>query len=139
MSKLLAMYTNLKKQNSEILYLFKSGIFYLAIDKDAICLSKLLGLKLTSLNNNTLKCGFPCNSLDKYIKLLQTTNLNIKIIDTEKDTSYYLKEYKQEKLVTELLSFITQINIDNLSVLEAYKTIESLKQKATQIVNNLLL
>ena len=45
MSKLLEMYVNLKKQDPNTLFLFKSGIFYLAIDKDANQLSELLGLK----------------------------------------------------------------------------------------------
>ena len=35
MSKLLNTYNNLKRQDSEMLYLFKNGAFYLALQEDA--------------------------------------------------------------------------------------------------------
>lgn len=135
MSKLFMMYTDLKKQNPDILFLFKSGIFYIALDKDAIQLSELLSLKLTSLNDTVLKCGFPCKSLDKYLNLFHALNLKIKIIEPDKNISYGLKEYEQDKSVSELLEFINHISIESLSVGEAYKTLEVLKQKANSISN----
>ena len=55
MSKLLNTYHNLKKQDSQTIYLFKSGIFYLALEDDARLLSNELQLKLTSLNNESIK------------------------------------------------------------------------------------
>lgn len=48
MSKLFNIYLNEKKNNENIILLFKSGIFYIAIDKDATVLSQLLDLKLTN-------------------------------------------------------------------------------------------
>ena len=136
MSKLLEMYVNLKKQDPNTLFLFKSGIFYLAIDKDANQLSELLGLKLTALNNTTLKCGFPINSLNKYLKLLKAFNLKVKIIDVTNNTLYLLQEYEQSKTVSELLTYINNININHLSISEAYQVIEILKQKASQITSS---
>ena len=35
MSKLLAKYIELKKKNPDFVYLFKVGIFYIALDEDA--------------------------------------------------------------------------------------------------------
>lgn len=133
MSKLYSMYLNLKKQNPDTLFLFKSGIFFLAIDKDALRLSELLDLKLTNLNNTVQKCGFPCVSLDKYLKLFKACNLDIKMIEVDKNTTYDLKEYEQDKNTLEILDLIKNINIDNLSVSEAYNFIETLKQKVDTI------
>ena len=42
MSKLYNIYLEEKKKNRDILLLFKSGIFYIAIAEDAIKLSNLL-------------------------------------------------------------------------------------------------
>ena len=83
MSKLYDVYVYLKKSSNEnnVLYLFKSGIFYLFIDKDAILASNILGLKLTNLTDNILKCGFPTTSLEKYSKILSHCNYTLKIVD----------------------------------------------------------
>lgn len=58
MSKLYEKYKNLKSENATKLYLFKSGIFYIFLDEDAIKMSNLLNLKLTNLNETIVKCGF---------------------------------------------------------------------------------
>ena len=74
MSKLYDVYSYLKKSSNEdnVLYLFKSGIFLLFIDKDAIIASDILGLKLTNLTNNIVKCGFPA------ITNIDTDNCSVK-------------------------------------------------------------
>ena len=50
MSKLLNLYTNFKKQNSNTMYLFKIGLFYNFLNDDAQKISNLLHLKITNLN-----------------------------------------------------------------------------------------
>lgn len=77
MSKLLDMYTSLKKEDSETLYLFKVGLFYNFLNNDAVTVSNLTNLKITNLSPTILKCGFPLNSLDKYINLFNSLNLKI--------------------------------------------------------------
>ncbi len=136
MSKLFLMYDYLKKQNPNTIFLFKSGIFYLAIDQDAMYLSELLNLKLTPLNNDVVKCGFPSNSLEKYLKIFKAINLNVKIIDPEKNISYSPKEYEQDKSVQKILNDIQNMNINELSVSEAYQMLETLKQQVAQITNS---
>ena len=133
MSKIYSTYLDLKEKNSDTILLFKSGIFFIAIDKDADYLSNLLGLKLTNLNNTIKKCGFPCSSLDKYLRLFKACQLEIKIIETTEKTSYSLKEYEQKNEVLEILNLINNIDINNLSVSEAYGFIEDLKTKAKEI------
>ena len=56
MSKLYNTYLALKKQDSQTIYLFKSGIFFIAIDDDARTLSNAFDFKLSNLNNDILKC-----------------------------------------------------------------------------------
>ena len=133
MSKLLNIYLNEKENNQDTILLFKSGIFYIAIDKDATILSQLVHLKLTNLNDKIKKCGFPCSSLDKYLKLFRLHNLNVKLIEIDKNISYSIPEYTNSKLVQELLEQIDNVNVDNLSISDAYKFIEDLKEKVINI------
>ena len=134
MSKLYSIYLTKKKQNKDTIILFKSGIFYLALDKDATFLSNIFGLKLTNLNNEVKKCGFPYSSLDKYLKLFNAYNLSINIIDTEINTSYTIKDFEINRNIQNILELIKNINIDTLSVLEAYNFIEDLQKKVKDII-----
>lgn len=133
MSKLHSIYLSKKNENKNDILLFKSGIFYLALDDDAVFLSNTFGFKLTNLNNKIQKCGFPSNSLEKYLKIFKACNLSINIIDLEKNTNYTLKEFEINNSALEILDLLKKVNIDNLSVSEAYEFIENLKQKALNI------
>ena len=129
MSKLYSIYLSEKEKDKTKIILFKSGIFYLAIDNDAIFLSNNFGFKLTNLNNKIKKCGFPCNSLEKYSNLFNNYNINIKIIDIEKNTNYCLSDYKLDKTTKEIIDLIKNVDINNLSIIEAYNFIENLQKK----------
>ena len=69
MSRLYSIYESLKRKDNKTIYLFKSGVFYLALSDDAIYLSNKFNLKLTNLNDSIVKCGFPISSIDKYINV----------------------------------------------------------------------
>ena len=69
MSKLYSKYLELKKNNPNKIYLFKSGIFLLAIDEDATKLSDELNLKVTNLSPDVLKCGFPVSRQEHYFRV----------------------------------------------------------------------
>ena len=135
MSKLYNTYLELKKKDEEIIYLFKSGIFFIALDDDAYTLSKFFHLKITKLTNNVVKCGFPCSSFDKYSNLFLLHNLKVKIIELSNRVIYPLKDYTQTTKITELLNDIKSIDINTLSIQEAYQFIENLKNKVTKINN----
>lgn len=126
MSKLYDIYKKLKNENNEIIYLFKSGVFYICLDDDAKILSKIYNLKLTNLNVDIVKCGFPCSSFDKYYKLFVNDNINFKII--ENNTIFNCSDYLQNKTLLSLLDKISKVNIDDLSVSEAYHFIEEIKE-----------
>lgn len=136
MSILYNTYVKLKKEDANTVYLFKSGIFYIALNRDAMLLSSTFNLKLSNLNDTVVKCGFPCNSLHKYSVLFRGYNIPVKIITPETHTLYSLTEYVQDQEINELLKFICSINIDNTSVSEAYDTLERLKRKAEKIMNS---
>ena len=48
MSKIYDRYIELKNKDSDKIYLFLCGNFYIALDSDAIILNELFGMKLTS-------------------------------------------------------------------------------------------
>ena len=55
MSKLYVEYLKLKNKDINKVYLFKSGIFYIALEEDAKKLSELFDFKLTNLNESVIK------------------------------------------------------------------------------------
>ena len=134
MSKLYNNYLELKKEENSYIYLFKSGIFYIALQEDAKVLSQKFGLKLTNLNDAIIKCGFPSNSIDKYISLFTNNNIKFKIIDSKINTSFSPTEYKQDTKTKELLNLINNTNPDLLSIKEAYSFIENIKDMAKEIL-----
>ena len=91
MSKLVETYSKLKEDNPNTILLFKQGIFFIALADDAQKLSNSFGFKLTYLNSETLKCGFPCSNIDKYLNKFNNMNLEIRIIDI--NTLYRPNEY----------------------------------------------
>ena len=128
MSKLYDNYLNLKateKDANNTLYIFKSGIFFIFLDNDAKIASRLLNLKITYLTEDVIKCGFPINSLEKYTNILNKTPYKIKIIDNAKNYIYTFNDYKLDKKIQKLLSKINSIDINSLSVKEAYDFISS--------------
>ncbi|MGN1300956.1 MAG: hypothetical protein ACI4U9_00225 [Clostridia bacterium] len=133
MSRLYNTYVELKKQNINSIYLFKSGIFFIALDEDARTLSNLFHFKLTNFTPQIVKCGFPCSSFEKYSSLFKAYNLDVKLIEMDKNLTYSLKDYSQNSCITGLLNSIKSIDINNLSVQEAYSFLEKIQKEAQKI------
>lgn len=133
MSKLYNTYLELKKQDSKSIYLFKSGIFFIALDEDAKTLSTLFKFKLSNFTPSVIKCGFPCSSFEKYSNLFNACNLNVKLIEPTQNTSYALNDYKQNTYIKELLNSIKSIDINNLSIQEVYDFLEKLPNSVKEI------
>ena len=136
MSKLFTMYQSLKSENSSDLYLFKSGMFYIFLDEDAKIISNLLHLKLTNLNSEIQKCGFPANSLGKYLALLKLIPYEVKIIDNTDSVSYTPKQFSINKEILDFLSDISILNVETLSVSQAFNFLSSIKEKAIKLLND---
>lgn len=117
MSKLYDLYLEKKKENSDYLYLFKSGTFYIFIDEDAKFISSITTLILTNLTKEKLKCGFPKNSFDKYMAIFNNLELNVQVIE----------ELHGKKSYENIINKIKEINIDVLRPIDAFNIIVKLK------------
>lgn len=105
MSKMYEHYKVCKQTNPDKIILIKSGTFYVILDEDATLVNQLLGLKLTPLNDQIQKCGFPINSLTKYENLLKAhaisyiiTNMNENAKEPTQIERKILNEIKLLKL-----------------------------------------
>lgn len=134
MSKSYNSYLSMKKTDKDTILLFKSGIFYILLDNDARLVSSILNLKLTQLNSDVVKCGFPISSLDKYLHLLIKYNLNVKIIDLSSNTVYNPDEFAYNSETDSLLLELSKLDVDNLSIKEAYSKLEDFNNKANKIL-----
>ena len=134
MSRLIELYKSLKSTNGNKLYLFKSGIFYIFLDEDAKIMSNVFNFKLTNLNSEYVKCGFPSNSFDKYMNLIQQLNYDVEIIETN-NTSSPIKSHSEKIDIDNLLNEIISIDVNNLSIREAYSFIDKIQSKSKIILN----
>ncbi len=116
MSRLYNKYLELKKEDSNIYYLFRSGNFYIFLCEDAKRISDITMLKCSNFAKDVIKCGFPYKSLDKYLNLFKNLNINVKIIENDIDN----KEV--------IINRIKNIDIDNTSPIKALNILSELKE-----------
>ena len=135
MSKLVNLYQTLKEKDSETLYLFKSGIFYIFLDNNAQKINSYLELKLTYLNSNILKCRFPQNSLNKYLNLLRSSPFNIKIIDNTSILEYSINDFNIQNDYLNFFNYLSNINIESLSIKKAFELISDLQKSQKKFYN----
>lgn len=131
MSKLLKQYEELKRQNPNIIYLFRVGIFYNILNDDAKTLNEKIGLKITDLGPHIFKCGFPISKVDKYIGLLKKNNLKYKIIDNipNQNTNDYLNNIEIKKIVKRIL----EIDFNNITFQQSFNILLDIHQKLKSI------
>lgn len=133
MSKLYTKYMELKKSNPDSVYLFKSGIFFLALQEDATLLSNELNLKVTNLTSDVLKCGFPISKEEHYIKFLQAKKIPFTIIDDlygiVENYSDYMNNEKIKKIINELIN----IDFNNITFKDAYEILLSTSNSLKKI------
>ena len=116
MSKLYNKYLSLKKSDS-------SGIFYIFLDEDARNISNKFGLKLTNLNENIVKCGFPCANLSKYISLLDSANISYQIVDENLNSIAIQEQYINDMNSIIVLDTIKKTDLNKLSPINAFNMI----------------
>lgn len=140
MSKLYDKYLFLKDNEpspDSTLFLFKSGIFFIFLDSDAKIASNLFHLKLTCFVDDIVKCGFPVNSLDKYLNMAKFTPYKITIIEPNLNEKCSINQYQVKQNIEELLSKIASINTDTLSIREAYDFIDNIKLDSKNIIGSM--
>ena len=123
MSKLYLEYLKKKKENNDKFYFFKSGLFYIFIDEDAKKITKITPLNITNLNNDIVKCGFPSNSLDKYLTIFKNLGLDVEIVgDIENKNIITNKD-----ISTKIIKKIKSININTLTPVKALNILNEFK------------
>ena len=137
MSKLYERYQLLKKQDSSILYLFRSGIFYIFLDEDAKKMSNILNLKLTNLNENILKCGFPVNNLAKYSTLIENAGYKVNIVNSNTEETHSSNDYILNSNIKDFIYKLSTIDSNSLSIREAYSFIETINKQAKAFVKEM--
>ena len=125
MSKLYNKYLELKSNDDSVLYLFKSGMFYIFLHENAKIVSEKLNLKLTHLNNNILKCGFPINSFTKYVGLLDYYKINYQIVDGSLITSK--TQYIENENIQNYLEQLQKLDINKITPLKAFEILDNLQ------------
>lgn len=133
MSKLYSKYSELKNNNPSTLYLFKSGIFFIALQDDAKLLSEELSLRLTNLNEDIIKCGFPVSREEHYIRLLQAKELDFQIIDNTYGVVENYSDYMNNDKLKAVIHKILDINFDEITFKEAYEILRSTNTSLKEI------
>ncbi len=136
MSKLYTEYLKLKNIDSTKLYLFKSGIFYIALEEDSKKLSELFSFKLTNLNETITKCGFPQKRLEFYVEKLNSLNISFEIIDLNYSKIDNYSDYLNNNKIKNIIRSILDIDMDDISFREAFDFLYKTKKEIEQIYNN---
>lgn len=128
MSKLATKLAELKKSDASSIYLFRVGIFYNILNEDAKILNEKLGLKLTSLSPEIIKCGFPISSLDKYTKKLDELQLKYKVID-DLPNNTNIEDYTNNIEVKKVLNKIKNLDMNNTTFQQAFNILLDIQNK----------
>lgn len=126
MSKLLRQYNELKTKDKNKIYIFKVGIFYNILNEDARLVSKEIGLKLTDLGPDIIKCGFPIAKLDKYTTLLKQKNINFEVVSNQTSSN-------QNVSYDSIIKKIQSIDLNNTTFKEAFDILYNIQQKLKNI------
>ena len=132
MSKILKKYKELKEKDASPIYIFRIGIFYNILNEDAKILNEKLGLKLTSLSPEIIKCGFPISSLEKYTKKLNNLQLKYMVIDDlPKDTN--IVDYSNNIEIKKILKKIIEIDMNNTTFQQSFNILLDIQKKLKEL------
>ena len=135
MSKLYDNFVNLKSSNKDKIYLFKSGIFFIALNEDATKLSETFGFKITNLNDTVTKCGFPAKRIEYYSSLLNKMNIDFELIDSGSQKVENHSEYISNLNFNSIIDKLVKIDFDNINCKEAFDILYDLNLKSREILN----
>lgn len=111
-------YLQLKKEDANKLYLFKSGKFYIFVGEDCDTINDYVVLKKVKFSNESYKCGFPADVLDNYMRVFKNHNLDVEVIDSLKTN---IDDSIKEKLIN--------LDIDSITPLQALNILKDVKEK----------
>lgn len=134
MSKLYKSYTNLKRNNPEKIYIFKSGMFYIGLQEDAEKLSEIFGFKITNLNEEVIKAGFPQNRLEYYTSKLEVMNgVSFEIVDSDYGKIENYNDYLNNSKMKFIIDDILKLDLDNTTFRQAFDILGDLKVKVEEV------
>lgn len=133
MSKLYEKFLELKTVNNSKIYLFKSGIFYIALAEDSKVISELFNFKITNLNDKVSKCGFPEKKLEYYSYLLKQNNIDFEVIDLKYSKIENYSDYLNNIKFQNIINTLRNIDINNISFKESFLILEKLSKEAQNI------
>lgn len=133
MSKILKQYNELKKKDASPIYIFRIGIFYNILNEDAKIINQKLGLKLTSLSPEIIKCGFPISSLDKYTRKLNELQMKYMVIDNLPNNTN-IQDYSNNVEIKSILKKITEIDMNNTTFQQSFNILLDLQNKIKKFV-----
>ncbi len=122
MSRIYEKYLDLKRKDSNKIYLFHCGNFYIFLAEDADLINNYVVLKRTKFTRDVMKCGFPIGSKEEYLKVFQNQNLNIEVIENPlipEDIN------ERERVVVEELK---KLEIDALTPIDAINKLKKLQE-----------
>lgn len=122
MSKFYKKYLELKKNNSEVLYLFHCGKFYIFLDEDALLINKYVVLKRTKFTNEIDKCGFPENVLNEYLEVFKNHGLKIEVVENINEDVDYLNIIKK----------IKRLDLDKTTPIDALNKLYEIKREINE-------
>lgn len=123
--KLTEKIEKLQEKNKGYVILIKSGIFFIAVGKDAVILNEQLGLKTTCIKDHTCKVGFPIKTVEKYIKTLN-----------EKDVAYAIYLKNENDQIEELYRNDGKTNNEYRTCLDC-KTCNNAKESDEDIIERI--
>lgn len=118
MSKIYDKYLELKGIDSNKMYLFRCGKFYIFIADDCETINNYVVLKKVNFCKDVLKCGFPINVLDDYMRVFKNHNLDIEVID----------EIVIESKRDNIYDMLSKIDVDNITPVDALLKLRELKE-----------
>lgn len=117
MSQIYDKYKELKKVDSNSLYLFRSGNFYIFIGEDADKINEYVVLKRTNFCKEAMKCGFPIGSLEEYLKVFHNQGLQIQVVDK-----------LEEKDLTKAIEDLRKVDLDKTTPIRALNILKEIKE-----------
>jgi DNA mismatch repair ATPase MutS len=118
-------YQELKKKDPNKIYIFQVGIFYNLLNEDAQLVSDKIGLKLTNLSPEIVKCGFPIAKLEKYTHLLENLYLKYEVVTNQAPLN--------QGSYNSIIKKIQNVDLDNTTCKEAFDILYNIQQKLKNI------
>ena len=86
----------LREQNKGKIVFINAGVFYIAVEEDAVLLNKKLKLKCSCFKEETCKVGVPINVIEKYLEKIEKLGYSYIVynFNKEKGTLMVIKEFK---------------------------------------------